>query len=145
MVAGFVLRLLKDKHPCPDSGKSLIGTETDIVNKLICLQDRGGLLYPSRGFVCLVKLIFDILENSTCNYNVDALLKSWSLTIISELPPDILVCGCNDVEHTAKLRELVIRSLCKIYFTNVSFNCTNIDTQKPKFTQKPSSKKVKKL
>lgn len=145
MVAGFLLRLLKSKHDCPYAGSLLAGTAGDSVNKLIQLQDRGGLLYPSRSFVAFVKLVFDILHSCNHQCYTDALVKSWTITLIDLMPNNLLVCGCNYIVHTKLLRKIILRSLCKIYFTNVCFNTSNRLNDKPKFQNKPLSKKVKKV
>lgn len=145
MVAGFALRLLKDKHPCSDAGNYITGSSSDSINKLIELQDRGGLMYPSRRFVCFVKLIFDILHLSQTHCKTEALVMSWKITLINLIPENYLVCGCNDSDHTNKMRQLILDSLCRIFFNNICMNSTNAANEKPKFAFKPSSKKVKKV
>lgn len=65
MVAGFLVRHLKDKHPCPEAYKSFQGNPADYMNKLISLHDRGGLLYPSKLLLTLL-----ILFLTFCNFRV---------------------------------------------------------------------------
>lgn len=145
MVAGFLVRMLKDRHPCVEAWKKYQGNREEAMNKLISLQDRGGLLYPSKPLVNLVSLIFDILSLVNNFHQRDALVKSWNLTLAHYMPMSCLVCGCDDPSHSALIKDLVLKYVCKIYFNNICTNATNIASERPKFSSKPGSKKIKKM
>lgn len=72
------------------------------------------------------------------------LVRSLSMTLMKYLPLDCMICGCQDPDHTQKLRKLILNRLCKIHFTNLSTNFTEAAQEKPKFHSLPAFRKVRK-
>lgn len=145
MIAGFLIRLLQDRHPCKEATNNFLGYPSDAINRFIELLDRGGLQYPSPKFMSQVSLLFEILELSRLDFGHEALVKSWVLTLSCNLSDDVFICGCCNSKHTSKIRELILKYVCKIYFVNVCSNATDIADSKPKFENRACSKKIKKL
>jgi len=144
MIAGFCIRSLKDKSVCSSSTLLLELEEDDVKDRFIELQDRGGLSYPNSVFSAFVKKVFSCLEvlreQTLRKRNV---VKFW-LDILKPNLPDFMVCGCKDSSHSAKIQEIVLRHLVKVYVVNAC-SVENDAIDKPKYKVKPLSKKVKKL
>jgi len=145
MIGGFCIKLLTEKNICPRITHAIEDNEKEnACNKFIKLQDRGGLKYPTALFSGFIKSVFDCMDGfKTENHTKRNVWNFWTSIILASIP-SFLVCGCGNNSHSELLRKLIVAQIVKIQLVNSTAEA-NDQEDKPKFTRKPLSKKVKKL
>jgi len=145
MIGGFCIKLMEEKNICPLITWAIEDDNKErACHRLIKLQDRGGLKYPTAIFSGFIKSVFDCMdafkESNDVKNNV---LSFWVKTILPNVP-EFLTCGCGNDTHSNALKESIVKQLVKIHLVNSTAE-SNDQEDKPKFTRKPTSKKIKKL
>jgi len=146
MIAGFLAFWIKENIDCEFPHKHFVDFEKENAsNRLMQLQDRGGLCHPAPWFSNIVKTIVHVLE-----LNQDLTLKSsnaiefWQAKMAPYFNSQIMTCGCSNSVHTSSIQRMVVYYVTKIYLTNLgSKNTQNLN--KKTFVNKTLSKKIKKL
>jgi hypothetical protein len=147
MVAAFLCKIARDKLSCPRSTDFLLSkTKDSELADFIRRQDDGGLLYPKDQLIGLVVATVKLFEEHWPT--ISAWRKPATTLHASLITPirssNIISCGCENVVHTHKLQDLLLKHLIKIILQN---KCNSITERedKPNFRNKPSSRKVLKL
>lgn len=141
-VAGYIIRKVEQKFQCADCISPLLTkTVPGHLLRLISLQDRGGLIYPSGVFVGLVKRISDVIQellpflkyNKTCSQLTELIDSSLKRNPLLSCSP-----------HKTELCTTIIQTVAKPVIDNICLEQT--DSVKRKIIcNKPLSRKVLKL
>lgn len=141
-VAGYIIRKVEQKFVC-DACISPLLTKTvpGHLLRLISLQDRGGLIYPSGIFVGVVKRISDAIQellpflqcNKTCNQLIQLIEPS-----LKRNP--LISCSL----HKMELCTTIIQIVAKAVLDNICFEQTD-SVKRKVVNHKPLSRKVLKL
>ena len=68
-VSGYLVKVVRESIDCKTCLSAIESTDCEApLYKLIANQDRGGLFYPSSGFIIMVSVIIKIAEEAKSKY-----------------------------------------------------------------------------